>query len=62
MSWARALGGYANINPMLLTQHGNRMHFFIAPGPKANFDADLERREADADESWMDESGEAPRV
>jgi hypothetical protein len=60
-AWAMANDSYADINPMLFTQHGNRMHFFISRGAKARFDADLEFHESNADDFWKSESGESPR-
>lgn len=60
-AWAMANKAYADIDPVLFTQNGDRMHYFIAPGAKARFDADLQRREKDADDFWKSESGENPR-
>ncbi len=60
-AWAMSNRGYADIDPLLFTQHGQRMHFFISQGAKARFDRDLELREADADVFWEEESGERPR-
>jgi len=60
-AWAMANQSYADIDPMLFTQNGNRMHFFINRGAKARFDRDLAQREADADAFWASESKEAPR-
>ena len=60
-AWAMANEAYADIDPVIYTQHGNRMHFFISRGAKARFDQRLEDRESDADDYWSDESGEKPR-
>lgn len=60
-AWAMANESYADINPKLFTQNGNRMHFFINRGAKAKFDRSIEKREAVADAFWKAESGEAPR-
>ena len=61
-AWAMANQAYADIDPTLFTQNGNRMHFFISRGAKARFDRDLERRESDADDYFKMESGEDPRL
>lgn len=61
-AWAMANQAYVDINPMVFTQHGNRMHFFISQGAKVRFDRDLLNREADADMFWLSESGEQPRL
>ncbi len=60
-AWAMANQAYADIDPMLYTRHGDRMHFFISRGAKARFDQALETREQDADNFWKSESGEEPR-
>ncbi|MEM7651956.1 MAG: hypothetical protein AAF220_02120, partial [Pseudomonadota bacterium] len=61
-AWAMANDAFAAINPVLFTQHGGRMHFFISRSAKARFDRDLLSREADADGFWTGKSGEAPRL
>lgn len=61
-AWAMANEGYAPINPMLFTQNGNRMHFFINRSAKAQFDQQLKTHEGNADIFWTSESGEAPRL
>lgn len=61
-AWAMANDAYADINPVLFTQNGNRMHFFISRGAKIRFDRDLERREGDADDYWKSETGEEARL
>ncbi len=60
-AWAMANQAYADIDPVLFTQNGNRMHFFISRGAKARFDQNLQSREQDADNYWKSESGEQPR-
>lgn len=60
-AWAMANKAYFDINPMIFTQNGNRMHYFVEPGAKARFDAGLQKREKDADSFWKNESGENPR-
>ena len=61
-AWAMANDAYADINPMLFTQHDNRMHFFISRGAKFRFDQKLELHEGNADDYWKSESGENPRL
>jgi YHS domain-containing protein len=61
-AWAMANQGYAPINPIYFTQHGNRMHFFIRASAKRNFDNNLEFHESNADDFWKSESGEEPRI
>ncbi len=61
-AWAMANEAYFDIDPMLFTQNGNRMHFFISASAKLQFDEDLENRENDADVFWEDETGETPRI
>ena len=61
-AWAMANQAYADINPMIFTQNGNRMHFFISRGAKIRFDRDLDKRESDADKYWKAETGEDPRL
>ena len=61
-AWAMANEAYADIDPMIYTQHGDRMHFFISRGAKARFDQQLKSREKSADDYWKSESGEEPRT
>ncbi|MCB0379562.1 MAG: hypothetical protein KDD33_13805 [Bdellovibrionales bacterium] len=61
-AWAMANRSFVDINPMLFTQNGNRMHFFISAGAKARFDNDLARREKDADDYFESQTGEKPRL
>ncbi|MCB0420126.1 MAG: hypothetical protein KDD61_03970 [Bdellovibrionales bacterium] len=60
-AWAMANQSYADIDPMLFTLNGRRLHFFISRGAKARFDRDLINRETAADNFWRSESGEMPR-
>ena len=61
-AWAMANDAYADINPMLFTQNGNRMHFFISRGAKGRFDRNLDTHEGNADDYWKSETGEDPRL
>ena len=72
-AWARAQGQYANIDPTLFIQEGNRMHFFISRGVQARFARNLkdvrdgkiakeDSLEKAADDSWLEESLEGPRL
>jgi YHS domain-containing protein len=60
-AFAMASGMKVEIDPILFTRHGNRLHFFVSPRAKALFDADVARYESRADEHWRRISGEEPR-
>lgn len=60
-AWAMANGSRVDINPTIFTINGNRLHFFISRRAKRNFDRDLDKYEARADNNWRDISGEEPR-
>lgn len=60
-AYAMASGSKVDIQPMIYTIHGNRLHFFIAKRAKQNFDSDVIGYEKRADEFWKKFSGEDPR-
>jgi YHS domain-containing protein len=60
-AYAMASGSKVDIQPMIYTIHGNRLHFFIAKRAKQNFDSDVIGYERRADEFWKKFSGEGPR-
>lgn len=62
-AWAMAASGSkVNIDPLLYTLDGNRIHFFIAPGTKRSFDRNVSRFAARADNNWRNLTGEEPRL
>lgn len=61
-AWAMSQGGRADIDPKLFTINGNRIHFFFSARAKRNFDRDVPRFEAQADQVWRSFSGEEPRL
>lgn len=60
-AYAMASGAKVDIQPMLYTINGNRLHFFVSKRAKQNFDADISGHEIRADEFWKQISGEDPR-
>ncbi|CAN5623030.1 hypothetical protein BH10BDE1_BH10BDE1_09470 [soil metagenome] len=61
-AYAMASGSKVDIQPMVYTIHGNRLHFFVSRRAKANFDADVAGHETRADGFWKQISGEEPRI
>lgn len=62
-AWAMAASGSkVDIDPLLYTIDGNRIHFFIAPSTKKSFDRDVARFSARADRNWKNLTGEGPRL
>ncbi len=61
-AWAMAHGSNVDINPEIYTIAGNRIHFFVGNRPKRNFDRDIAKYEALADNFWKQMSGEEPRL
>lgn len=60
-AYAMASGSQVDINPLLYTINGNRLHFFVSKRAKQNFDADILGHETRADGFWKQISGEEPR-
>lgn len=60
-AYAMASGSKVDINPMLYTINGHRLHFFVSRRAKQNFDTDIAGFEMRADEFWKNISGEMPR-
>ena len=60
-AYAMASGSKVDINPLLFTIHGNRIHFFVAARAKRNFDSDIVGHEKRADKFCKDISGEEAR-
>jgi len=63
-AWAMAQrrGSKVDIDPQLYTINGNRIHFFIVPSAKRNFDRAVARFEGRADRNWERITGEKPRL
>ena len=61
-AYAMGLGSKVNINPLLYSIVGTRIHFFVANRPKRKFDADVADFTRNADNNWEDFSGEQPRL
>lgn len=61
-AYAMASGAKVDINPLLYTIHGRRLHFFVSKRAKQNFDSDVEGHEVKADTFWKQISGENPRL
>jgi YHS domain-containing protein len=61
-AWGMANNSEIDVNPMVFTQNGDRMHYFLSRGAKARFDAQLALRESAADSYWKQLSGEEPRL
>lgn len=61
-AFAMASGSKVDIQPLIYTMNGNRLHFFVSRRAKANFDADIASFEANADRFWLQISGESPRI
>ena len=61
-AYAMALGSKVNINALIYTIVGNRIHFFRANRPKRKFDADIAGFTQDADDNWKNFSGEQRRL
>ncbi len=60
-AYAMASGSKVDIQPMIYTIDGNRLHFFVSKRAKQNFDADIVGHEKRADGFWKQISGEEPR-
>lgn len=60
-AYAMASGSTVDIQPMIFTINGNRLHFFVSHRAKRNFDSDILGFETRADEFWRKISGEDPR-
>ena len=60
-AYAMASGSKVDIDPMIYTINGNRLHFFVSQRAKRNFDADVSGYETRADGFWKQISGEEPR-
>lgn len=60
-AYAMSENAKIKINPLIYTINGNRAHFFVSKSAKGSFDAELAVREVNADNNWMNISGEAPR-
>lgn len=60
-AYAMASGSQVDIDPMIYTLHGRRLHFFVSHRAKRNFDADVMGFETNADRYWKQISGEDPR-
>lgn len=60
-AWAMVNNRKVMIDPTIYTVNGNRLHFFVSPQAKSNFDADVLGYEVIADQNFFDFSGEKPR-
>ncbi len=60
-AYAMASGAKVDIQPQLVTIHGNRAHYFVSSRAKQNFDRDVAAFEKNADGFWKNISGEEPR-
>lgn len=60
-AYAMASGSKVDIQPMIYTINGNRLHFFVSKRAKQNFDADVVGHETRADGFWKQISDEEPR-
>ena len=60
-AYAMSQGSKVEINPMIFTVNGNRLHFFISKSAKKSFDKDVTGHEKDADQVWSNFSGEKAR-
>ena len=60
-AYAMASGSKVDIDPLIYTINGNRLHFFVSQRAKRNFDADISGHEVRADGFWKQISGEEPR-
>jgi YHS domain-containing protein len=61
-AYAMASGSKVDIQPMVYTISGNRLHFFVSRRAKQNFDSDISGHEHLADDFWKQISGEEPRL
>ena len=61
-AYAMSSGSKVDIQPMVYTINGNRLHFFVSRRAKQNFDADVSGHETRADGFWKQISGEEPRL
>lgn len=60
-AYAMASGSKVDIDPLIYTINGNRLHFFVSQRAKRNLDADVAGHEVRADGFWKQISGEEPR-
>lgn len=60
-AYAMASGSKVDIDPLIYTINGKRLHFFVSQRAKRNFDADISGHEVRADGFWKQISGEEPR-
>jgi YHS domain-containing protein len=60
-AWAMSQGSRVDIDYRFFTINGNRIHFFFSARAKSNFDRDISKYEALADQTWKRFSGEEPR-
>ena len=60
-AYAMSSGSKVDIDPVIFTMHGNRIHFFVSNRAKRNFDADVNGYEDRADMFWKQISGEEAR-
>lgn len=61
-AYAMSSGSKVDIQPMIYTLSGQRLHFFVSKRAKQNFDSDISGYEKRADGFWKQISGESPRI
>jgi YHS domain-containing protein len=60
-AYGMASGSKVDIDPLIYTINGNRLHVFATNRTKRKFDADISGHEVPADGFWKQISGEEPR-
>jgi YHS domain-containing protein len=61
-AYAMASGSKVDIQPLVYTISGNRLHFFVSKRAKQNFDLNVSDYESKADGFWKQISSEEPRL